>query len=291
MKHPASEPSPAPMEKVTVPSIRRRKLTAEKIVAVTAYDYPTALVADRAGIDVILVGDSLASAVLGYETTLPVSLDEMLVAQRAVKRAVRRALLVGDLPFGTYQTGPRGATKAAVAFLKAGAEAIKLEGGARRAALVRHLVENDIPVMGHVGLTPQSVHAMGGYRVQGKSPESGAALVEDALALEAAGAFAVVVEGVPSDVAAEITARLEVPTIGIGAGPATDGQIIVLADVLGMLPGKKPRFVRSYLDFHSLALEALGAYRRDVIAGSFPSAAESYTAPEMKATSAIIERP
>jgi 3-methyl-2-oxobutanoate hydroxymethyltransferase len=270
-------------EKVTVPGLKARKLAAAKIVALTAHDYPTGLVADRAGVDVILVGDSLSNVALGYENTIPVSLEEMLVAQRAVKRAVRRALLVGDLPFGTYQTGASSAVKAAVAFIKAGAEAVKLEGGQRRADLVRHLVENGIPVMGHVGLTPQSVHAMGGYKVQGKSPEAGARLLEDALQLEEAGAFSVVIEGVPAAVAAEITDRLEIPTIGIGAGSACDGQILVLADLLGMLPGRKPKFVRQYLDFHSLALEAISAYRNDVLSGAFPTAAESYGSAKLKA--------
>lgn len=264
--------------KVTVPLLRARKLLGEKIVALTAYDYPSALVADRAGVDLILVGDSLANAVLGYENTLPVSLEEMLVAQRAVKRGASRALLVGDLPFGTYQAGQAAATEAAIAFIKAGAEAVKLEGGRKRAGLIRRLVDNEIPVMGHIGLTPQSVHAMGGYKVQGKSPEAGVALMEDALALEAAGVFSLVLEGVPASLGAEITHRVSVPTIGIGAGAGCDGQILVFADLLGLTPGRKPRFVRQYLDFHSLALDAIGAYRRDVLEGEFPSEAESYGA-------------
>lgn len=266
-------------DKVTIPYLRGRKVTGQRIVALTAYDFPTGLVAEAAGVDLILVGDSLANAALGYENTLPVSLDEMLVAMRAVKRAVRRSLLVGDLPFGTYQRGLTAAMDAAVAFIKAGAEAVKLEGGVRRVNLVRHLVESEIPVVGHIGLTPQSVHSMGGYRVQGKNPEAASQLLEDALALEEAGAFSVVVEGVPSSVAATITARLGIPTIGIGAGAACDGQILVIGDLLGILPGKKPRFVRQYIDFHSLALDAIRAYCRDVTAGEFPSARESYEAP------------
>jgi 3-methyl-2-oxobutanoate hydroxymethyltransferase len=235
-EHHASRVDPR-TDKVTVPGLRARKLAGERISALTAYDYPSGLLADEAGMDVILVGDSLANTALGYENTLPVTLDEMLAALKAVKRAVRRGLLVGDMPFGTYHAGDAPAIEAGIAFLKSGAEAVKLEGGARRAELARRLVENEIPVMGHIGLTPQSVHAMGGYKVQGKSPEAAKELLEDALRLEAAGAFAVVIEGVPSEVAAEITASLEIPTIGIGAGPACDGQILVFADLLGITPG------------------------------------------------------
>ena len=271
----------APLGKVTVPGLKKMKIAGDRISAVTAYDYPSGLIADQAEIDVILVGDSLANTVLGYPNTLPVTLDEMLAALRATRRAVSRALLVGDLPFGTYHEGDARALSACISFLKAGAEAVKLEGGERRAELVRRLVESEVPVMGHIGLTPQSVHVMGGYKMQGKTPESAGRILEDALALEAAGAFAVVVEGVPSTVAAEITARLEVPTIGIGAGPHCDGQILVFSDVLGLLPGKKPRFVRQYLDVHSLATEALSAYRRDVLSGAFPAARESYEVPEV----------
>lgn len=278
-----AEPFDHARDKVTVPRLEARKLTGPKIAALTAYDHPTGLLADEAGIDVILVGDSLASAALGYENTLLVSLEEMLVAMRAVKRAVRRALLVGDLPFGTYQRGTASAMDAAVAFVKAGAEAVKLEGGRRRVDLVRHLVENEVPVMGHIGLTPQSVHAMGGYKVQGKNAEAARGLLEDALALEEAGAFAVVIEGVPSHVAEAITARVGIPTIGIGAGSACDGQILVVGDLLGITPGKKPKFVRQYLDFRSLALDAIRAWRRDVAEGEFPGSRESYEAPPARA--------
>lgn len=262
--------------KVTVPGLKARKLAGEKISALTAYDYPSGLITDEAGIDVVLVGDSLANTVLGYENTLPVTLDEMLMSLRAVKRAVKRALLVADMPFGTYQVGTEKALAAGISFLKAGAEAVKLEGGRRRCDLVRQMVTNDIPVMGHIGLTPQSVHVMGGYKVQGKSPEDAEELLEDALALERAGAFAIVIEGVPSSLAQAITIRVEVPTIGIGAGPDCDGQILVFADLLGLTSQRKPKFVRKYLDFHSLALEAVRAYSTDVRSGSFPSVAESY---------------
>lgn len=275
----AQMPAEGALRKVTVPGLRARKLAGERISALTAHDYPSGLLADEAGIDLVLVGDSLANTVLGYENTLPVTLEEMLMSLRAVRRGVRRALLVADMPFGSYHGGEEGAVAAAIAFLKSGAEAVKLEGGRKRAALVRRLVENEIPVMGHIGLTPQSVHVLGGYRVQGKSPEARGELLEDARALEAAGAFSVVIEGVPSPAAAEITAALEIPTIGIGAGAECDGQILVFADLLGITPGRKPRFVRQYLDIHSLALEAIRAYRRDVASGAFPSARESYDAP------------
>ena len=263
-------------EKVTLPGLKARKLAGEKISALTAYDFLSGRLAEEAGIDLILVGDSLANTALGYENTLPVTMEEMLVALKAVRRAVGRAFLVADLPFGTYHEGEAAAMSASVEFLKAGAEAVKLEGGQRRARLVRRLVDNEIPVLGHVGLTPQSIHAMGGYKVQGRDPESAAQLFEDALALQRAGVCALVIEGVPATLAARITAELDIPTIGIGAGPACDGQILVFADLLGLSGGKKPRFVRQYLDLHALSLDAILAYRRDVLSGDFPAAKETY---------------
>jgi 3-methyl-2-oxobutanoate hydroxymethyltransferase len=266
-------------DKVTVPGLKGRKLAGERIVALTAYDYPSGLLADGAGMDVVLVGDSLANTALGYENTLPVTIEEMTGALRAVRRAVRRALLVVDMPFGSYHAGDEDAVRAAIALIKAGAEAVKIEGGTRRADLVRRLVENEVPVMGHIGLTPQSLHAMGGYKVQGRTAEGAEALLEDAVALEKAGAFAIVVEGVPTAVANAITTRVDVPTIGIGAGPGCDGQILVFADVIGLLPGRGPKFVRKYLDVHGLASEAIRAYRRDVLTGDFPSPEESYDTP------------
>jgi len=277
--------------KVTVPAIRARK-GGGKIAALTAYDYPTGWLVDRAGIEVILVGDSLASAVLGYPSTLPVTLGEMLSAVRAVRRGVRRALLVGDMPFGSYHGDPSRAVESAVAFLKAGAEAVKIEGGRKRAPLVRRFVENEIPVMGHIGLTPQSVHAMGGYRVQGKSQAEAEELVADAEAIESAGAFALVVEGVPAEVAGRITQTVSIPTIGIGAGPQCDGQILVLTDVLGLTvpapPGDGhpflPRFVRRYLDLRTAIADAIGRFADDVRRGRFPADEESYHAtPETSA--------
>ena len=266
-------------DKVTVPGLRGRKLAGERIVALTAYDYPSGLLADGAGMDVVLVGDSLANTALGYENTLPVTLEEMTGALRAVRRAVRRALLVVDMPFGSYHAGDDDALRAAITLIKAGAEAVKLEGGARRADLVRRLVDNEVPVMGHIGLTPQSLHAMGGYKVQGRTAEGAETLLEDAIALEKAGAFAIVIEGVPASVASTITARVDIPTIGIGAGPGCDGQILVFADVIGLLPGRGPKFVRKYLDVHGLASEAIRAFRSDVLTGNFPSAEETYDTP------------
>ena len=286
------------MDKLTVPALRARK-GGEHLACVTAYDYPTGWLADAAGMDVILVGDSLGSTVLGYESTLPVTLEEMLGAVRAVRRGVRRALLVADMPFGSYHGDPGRAVEAAVGFLKAGAEAVKIEGGAKRAGLVRRLVDSEVPVMGHIGLTPQSVHALGGYRVQGKTEEEARSLLRDAGALEEAGVFSLVVEGVPADVGAAITESISIPTIGIGAGPACDGQILVLTDLLGLTvppPSAallaspegarthRPRFVRQYLDLRALILEALARYRDDVRQGDFPSGRESYGAPDVAAS-------
>ena len=222
------------VSKITVPHILDRKLHTEKITCLTAYDYPTARLVDEAGVDMILVGDSLAQVVLGYDSTLPVTVDEMLHHLRAVRRGTRRAagdrraLLVGDLPYGAYHLSEEEAVRASVRFLKeGGAEAVKLEGGRKRSAIIRRLVEAEIPVVGHVGLTPQSIHAFGGHRVQGKTLDSSNELLADAQAVEDAGAFAVVLEGIPRELAAVITRRLRIPTIGIGAGPDCDGQVLV----------------------------------------------------------------
>lgn len=261
--------------KITAPMLRSKKGTGEKIAALTAYDYPSALMADAGGMDLVLVGDSLANTALGYESTLPVSTDEMLVALRAVRRAVQHALLVIDMPFGSY-TDTRAALETAVRFVKAGAEAIKLEGGQRRAKLVQNIVENDIPVIGHIGLTPQSLHALGGYRVQGRRPAEAEQLVADAESLEKVGAFAIVLEGIPVRLAEEITERVSIPTIGIGAGPHCDGQILVFSDLLGLLPGKTPKFVRQYVDVYDQAQRAIQSFRDDIRAGTFPSLDESY---------------
>ena len=262
---------------VTAPHILERKLRGEKISCLTAYDYPTARLVDEAGIDLILVGDSLAQAVLGYDSTVPVTVEEMLHHLKAVRRAVRRALLIADLPYGAYQISDEEALANAIRFLKeGGAEAVKLEGGEKRAPTIRRLVDAQIPVMGHIGLTPQSVHAMGGYRVQGKTLDSAAEILSDAEALEDAGAFAIVLEGIPRELAAIVTRRLRIPTIGIGAGPDCDGQVLVFHDLAGFAFTPPAKFVRSYANIRAVLSEALGSFRADVAEGRNPDDHESY---------------
>ena len=271
------DPTTEAVSKVTVPLILERKLRGERITCLTAYDYPSARLVDEAGIDMILVGDSLAQTVLGYDSTVPVTVDEILHHLKAVRRAARRALLIADLPFGAYHTEVNTAVEAGIRYLKqGGAEAVKLEGGRRRAEVIRRLVEAEIPVMGHIGLTPQSVHRMGGYRVQGKTLESAGEILADAQAVEDAGAFAVVLEGLPRELAAIITQRLRIPTIGIGAGPDCDGQVLVFHDLVGLGFSSPAKFVRSYANLHDVIAEALGRYRDDVLGGSFPNDRESY---------------
>jgi 3-methyl-2-oxobutanoate hydroxymethyltransferase len=268
------------VKKVTAPHIRARKRGAP-IVALTAYDYPTARLVDEAGFDIILVGDSLAQTSLGYDTTLPVTLDEMISATRAVRRGVRRALIVGDMPFGSYQDSPSRAVESAIRFVKeGGAEAVKVEGGARRAQMVKSIVEAEVPVMGHIGLTPQSVLRMGGYRVQGKTLEAARELIEDAQALERAGAFSIVLEGIPSEISRLITDRVSIPTIGIGAGVFCDGQILVFSDLVGLTFGHTAKFVRKYADIRSVISDALKRFADDVTAERFPADSESYRLPE-----------
>ncbi len=263
--------------KVTVPSLLEKKLQRQPISAVTAYDYASARVVDEAGLDVVLVGDSLAMVMQGHENTLSVTMDEMLVYTRGVRRAVRRALLVADMPFGSYQADEREGVANAVRFVKeAGAEAVKLEGGRERKELVRRMVDAEIPVMGHLGLTPQSVHRMGGYKVQGKTMEAIDELRTDAFALEEAGCFALVLEGVPRELARIITEEMQIPTIGIGAGPDCDGQILVLHDMMTMTFSTPAKFVRRYADVAGTMRAALGEYRRDVESRTFPSDEESY---------------
>jgi 3-methyl-2-oxobutanoate hydroxymethyltransferase len=263
-------------EKITVPSLLEKKLLRRPIVAVTAYDYATARLVDEAKLDVVLVGDSLAMVMQGYENTLSVTMDEMLLYTRGVRRAVKRALLVADMPFGSY-TDEREGIANAVRFVKeAGAEAVKLEGGRERKDLIRRMVDAEIPVMGHIGLTPQSVHRMGGYKVQGKTMEAIDELRTDALALEEAGCFALVLEGVPRELARIVTGELQIPTIGIGAGPDCDGQILVLHDLMNMTFSTPAKFVRRYADVSGVMLNALEEYRQDVLARTFPSDAESY---------------
>jgi len=265
------------VSKITVPVVRQRKGRPEKITCLTAYDYPTARLVDEAGIDVILVGDSLAQVVLGYESTLPVTVDEILHHLRAVRRAVRRSLLVADLPYGSYHVNDEQAVAVGVRYLKeGGAEAVKIEGGKQRAGLVRRMVEAQIPVMAHVGLTPQSVHPFGGHRVQGKTVNSAADILAGAQAVEDAGAFAVVLEGIPRELAARITRCLTIPTIGIGAGPDCDGQVLVLHDLIGLSFQTRPKFVRSYVNVADLVRGALQDFRDDVREGRYPADSESY---------------
>jgi 3-methyl-2-oxobutanoate hydroxymethyltransferase len=267
----------AGLAKVTVPSLLEKKLLRQPISSVTAYDYASARLVDEAGLDIVLVGDSLAMVMQGQENTLAVTMDEMLLYTRGVRRAVRRALLVADMPFGSYQADEREAVANAIRFVKeAGAEAVKLEGGRGRAEVVRRIVGAEVPVMGHVGLTPQSVHRMGGYKVQGKTMAAIDELRADALALEEAGCFAIVLEGVPRELAKVVTDELRIPTIGIGAGPDCDGQILVLHDMMSMTFSPSAKFVRRYADVAGVMREALEEYKRDVEARMFPADGESY---------------
>ena len=266
--------------KVTIQTLADRKRTGEKITALTAVDYPTARLADEADVDLLLVGDSLAMTVLGHENTLAITVDEMLHHTRAVRRGTSRALLVADMPFGSYHTSPEDTLRNAIRFLKeAGAEAVKLEGGRDRAALVERLTRKEIPVVAHIGLTPQSLHRMGGYTVQGRSAPAIEALLADAAALEGAGAIALVLEGIPREVAAAITARATIPTIGIGAGPECDGQILVFHDFAGLTFAPSAKFVRRFADAGALLRDGLRAFRDEVTAQTFPSDAESYHLP------------
>ncbi|HTD95457.1 MAG TPA: 3-methyl-2-oxobutanoate hydroxymethyltransferase [Edaphobacter sp.] len=262
--------------KVTVPSLMEKKVLRQPVAAVTAYDYASARLVDEAGLDVVLVGDSLAMVMQGHENTLAVTMDEMLMYTRGVRRAVRRALLVADMPFGSYVEEREGVANAVRFVKEAGAEAVKVEGGRGRAELVRRIVGAEIPVMGHIGLTPQSVHRMGGYRVQGKTMDAMEELRTDAMALEEAGCFALVLEGVPRELARVVTEELRIPTIGIGAGPDCDGQILVLHDMMTMTFSAPAKFVRRYADVAGVMREALGEYKRDVEGRRFPSDEESY---------------
>jgi 3-methyl-2-oxobutanoate hydroxymethyltransferase len=279
-------------EKVTVPAVRQSKERGEKLVCLTAYDYPTARIVDGAGTDIILVGDSLGNVVLGYDSTVPVTLEEMLHHARAVRRGVERALLVADMPYGTYHTGPDDAVRAALRLVKeGGAEAVKLEGGRNRVETIRRLVAAEIPVMGHLGLTPQSLNKLGSYRLQAKTADAARALVEDARALEEAGAFAIVLEVVPREIAREVTAALHIPTIGIGAGADCDAQILVTHDLLGLSFSKtSPRFVRQYVNVRDQMNEAIQAYADDVRTGAFPSDDESYPLPADAANELGLKR-
>jgi 3-methyl-2-oxobutanoate hydroxymethyltransferase len=260
---------------VTVPGVVSAPARGERLVMVTAYDFPQGRTADAAGADIVLVGDSLAMVVLGHPDTLSVTMDEMIHHTRAVRRGVKRALLVADMPYGSFHLGTEHAVGNAIRFVKeAGAQAVKIEGA--RPELVAAMTAAEVPVMAHLGLTPQSVHRLGGFKVQGRDGEARRLILDAALRVEDAGAFSLVLECVPSDLAAEITDRLEIPTIGIGAGPACDGQVLVYHDLLGLEERIAPRFVRRYAELGHLSREALARFAADVREGRFPTADESY---------------
>ncbi len=272
--------------KITVQSIQQKKTDQQRITCLTAYDYASARLADEAGIDMILVGDSLGMVVLGYDDTMSVTMDEMLHHTRACRRAVKQSLLIADMPYGSYHLDEKDAVRNAVRFVKeSGAEAVKLEGA--RTELVKRMLDAEVPVMGHIGLTPQSLHTMGGFKVQGKSLTAVERLMKDAVALDRAGVFSLVLEGIPREVAAMITAEVKTPTIGIGAGPQCDGQVLVLHDVLNLSFGDKPKFVRQYADVAAVMSQAMKAFKSDVETGLFPSDAESYHLP--RETQAALE--
>jgi 3-methyl-2-oxobutanoate hydroxymethyltransferase len=278
--------------KVTASTLLDKKEKHEQITCLTAYDYASARLLDEAGIDLILVGDSLGMVMLGYENTLPVTVEEMLHHTRAVRRGVKRAFLVADMPFASYQVSGEEAVRNASRFIKDGAEAVKIEGGEKRSELVQRMVDAEIPAVGHIGLTPQSLHAMGGYKVQGKSLKAVEQLVHDALALERCGACCVVLEGMPREVAALITHEIEIPTIGIGAGPDCDGQILVYHDLLGLTFAPPAKFVRRYADLGSVITGAVQAFKDDVKSGGYPADFESYHLPKdtLSTLQAIADR-
>jgi len=266
--------------KVTLPHLQEKKRQGQPITALTAYDYATARIVDESGIDLILVGDSLAMVVMGHDSTLAVTVDEMLHHTRAVRRAVRRAIVVADMPYGSYHSTVADGVSNAVRFVKeAGAEAVKIEGGRNRLELVERLVDAEIPVIGHLGLTPQSVHRMGGYSVQGKTLRGMNELMRDSVALEHAGATAIVLEGMPREVAQQITAEISIPTIGIGAGPDCDGQILVFHDLVNLSFSKPAKFVRQFGDAASLFRSAIEGYRDEVVRRTYPAELESYHLP------------
>ena len=259
------------MAKITVNDFLRKKAERKKISMITAYDYPFALIADEAGMDGILVGDSVGMVVQGLENTLPVTMDEMIYHVKMVSRAVKNAMVIGDMPFMSYHGDKDEAVRNAGRFLKeAGASAIKLEGGAEVEGLIRAMTRADIPVMAHIGLTPQAIHRMGGFKVQGRSEEAARNLLKEAHMVEDAGAYALLLEAIPMDLAKRITEELSIPTIGIGAGPHCDGQVLVLHDVLGLFERFVPKFVKRYADLRKVALEAMTAYRDEVERGLFP---------------------
>jgi 3-methyl-2-oxobutanoate hydroxymethyltransferase len=271
----------AKRKKVTTRTLLQKKQRGETITMLTAYDYPTALAVDRAGIDSILVGDSLGMVVLGYQNTLPVTMDDMLHHCRAVARGARYPLLVGDMPFMSYQVSVEQAVANAGRFLQeAGMDAVKLEGGRERADAVRSIVTTGIPVMGHLGLTPQSVHQLGGFRSQGRSAAAAQRLLEDALILQEAGCFGIVLESIPARLAALVSQRLEIPTVGIGAGVNCDGQVLVTHDLLGLFDRFTPRFVKKYADLHGVIGQALTEFRDETAARTFPAPEHTVDMPD-----------
>lgn len=262
---------------ITVPAFRARKGSGKPLVVLTAYDAMTTAAAEAAGVDALLVGDSLGMVVQGLDSTLPVTMEDMVYHARAVSRLRREALLIVDMPWLSYHLGTTAAVENAARFVReAGADAVKLEGGRKRLDVIRAILDAEIPVMGHLGLTPQSVLKMGGYKVQGRAADDAGALVADAEALATAGVFSIVLEGIPSALSARVTEAVPVPTIGIGAGPSCDGQVLVIHDMLGMLPGPVPKFVRRYADLHATSTEAIRRWADDVRAKTFPSSDESY---------------
>lgn len=264
-------------KKKTILDIQKMKVDGEKIAMLTCYDYPFARIVDSCGIDMILIGDSAGVVVAGHENTLPVTMDEMIYHTRAVMRANPKALVVSDMPFMSYQVDLADARRNAGRIIKdGGAAAVKIEGGVHVAPVIRALVDMDVPVMAHIGLTPQSIHRMGGYRVQGKRAEQAERLIEDARAIEEAGAFAVVLEGIPQNLARRITESISIPTIGIGAGPHCDGQVLVIHDILGLCEKYSPKFVKRYADARELISGAVSAYISDVRQGSFPDEEHSF---------------
>ncbi|MEA3377363.1 MAG: 3-methyl-2-oxobutanoate hydroxymethyltransferase [Chloroflexota bacterium] len=276
-------------KKVTILSLQEKKDAGEPISMLTAYDYPTGLLVDQAGVDIILVGDSLAMVVLGQENTVSVTMDEMLHHCRAVARGAKNPLLVGDMPFMSYQVDVKEAVRNAGRFLKEGnMDVVKLEGGRDMALTVQAIVDAGIPVMGHIGLTPQSISKLGGYRVQGKDVATARALIDDAQALEQAGAFSLILEAIPTPVATIISERVSIPTIGIGAGPHCDGQVLVIHDLIGLFDRFVPKFVKQYASIFPVIVEALEQYREDVVSGTFPQPEHGYSMSE-EALDALLE--
>ena len=263
------------MVRISVKDLSSFKQSKKRFTVLTSYDSLTAALFDESGIPVLLVGDSAANLVFGYDSTVPITVEEMLPIVKAVARSTTKAMIVADMPFGSYQTSPTVALESATSFLKAGAQAVKLEGGQRVADTISHLVESGIPVMGHIGLTPQSVNVFGGYKVQGRG-EQAEQLINDAKALEKAGAFSVVLEAIPSDLAKQITESILIPTIGIGAGPDTDAQVIVWQDLVGLTAGPKPKFVKNYLNLRQEIEKAVKDFSSDVATGKYPDKEHSY---------------